>query len=142
MLPNVSVFEIGVRWFLLMVVMAAGSMSTNAQVVDGDASKRVDEFLEQWDKRDSGGCGVGVVRDGQLVYKRAFGMANLDFDVPNTTQTKFNLASVSKAVTAFSILQLADEGKLSLDDDIRKHLPEMPVYAEPITIRHLLSHTS
>jgi CubicO group peptidase (beta-lactamase class C family) len=88
------------------------------------------------------GCAVGAVRDGRLVYKRAFGMANLDYDVPNTTSTLFNLASSSKPFTAASIALLAQQGKLSLDDDIRKYLPEMPKYDDTITIRHLIHHTS
>lgn len=78
----------------------------------------------------------------KLVYKRAFGMANLDYDVPNTALTRFNLASSSKPFTAMSIALLAEQGKLSLDDDIRKYLPEMPDYGKTVTIRHLLHHTS
>lgn len=88
------------------------------------------------------GGAVGVVKDGKLVYKRAFGMANLDYDIPNTTSTLFNLASASKPFTAASVALLAQQGKLSLDDDIRKYVPEIPKYEAPITIRHLLHHTS
>jgi CubicO group peptidase (beta-lactamase class C family) len=107
-----------------------------------EAAKKVDEFLAQWDKNDMPGCSVGAVQNGNLVYKRAFGMANLDYDVPNTTLTRFNLASASKPFTAMSIGLLAQQGKLSLDDDIRKYVPEIPKYDETITIRHLLYHTS
>lgn len=109
---------------------------------DDEAAKKTDAFLAQWDKNDLPGCGVGAVRDGKLVYKRAFGMANLDYDVANTTTTLFNLASASKPFTAMSIALLAQQGKLSLDDDIRKYVPEMPKYNETVTIRHLLYHTS
>lgn len=109
---------------------------------DDESAKKVDAFLSQWDKNDMPGCAVGAVRDGRLVYKRAFGMANLDYDVPNTTSTLFNLASSSKPFTAASIALLAQQGKLSLDDDIRKYLPEMPKYEDTITIRHLIHHTS
>lgn len=109
---------------------------------DEEAAKKADSFLSQWDKNDMPGCSVGAVRDGRLVYQRAFGMANLEYDVPNRASTLFNIASASKPFTAMSIALLARQGKLSLDDDIRKYVPEMPKYAEPITIRHLLHHTS
>src|SRR5918999_1208502 len=118
------------------------NMTAKTQPADDESAKKVDEFLSQWDKNDMPGCAVGVVKDGRLVYKRGFGMANLDYDVPNTPSTRFNLASVSKPFTAMSIALLAQQGKLSLDDDIRKYVPEMPKYDETITIRHLIHHTS
>jgi CubicO group peptidase (beta-lactamase class C family) len=109
---------------------------------DRESAKKVEAFLAQWDKSDMPGCAVGAVKDGRLVYKGAFGMANLDYDVPNTTSTRFNLASVSKPFTAMSIALLAQQGKLSLDDEIQKYVPEMPKYQYPITIRHLIHHVS
>jgi CubicO group peptidase (beta-lactamase class C family) len=115
---------------------------TKLQPSDDETAKKVDAFLSQWDKNDMPGCSVGAVKDGRLVYKRAFGMANLDYDVPNTNSTLFNLASSSKPFTAASIALLAQQGKLSLDDDIRKYLPEMPKYDDTITIRHLIHHSS
>jgi CubicO group peptidase (beta-lactamase class C family) len=117
-------------------------MTAKLQPSDEESAKKVDEFLAQWDKNDMPGCSVGAVKDGRLVYKRAFGMANLDYDVPNTPSTVFNLASASKPFTAFSIALLAQQGKLSLDDDIRRFVPEFPKYDETVTIRHLLYHTS
>ncbi|MET0754465.1 MAG: serine hydrolase domain-containing protein [Pyrinomonadaceae bacterium] len=134
--------------FLFMVGFTAANvfgqpnMPAKLSPSDEEAAKKVDAFLAQWDKNDMPGCAVGVIKDGKLVYKRAFGMANLDYDVPNTPTTLFNLASASKPFTAMSIALLAQQGKLSLDDDIRKYLPEIPKYAETITIRHLLHHTS
>ncbi|HEV2861117.1 MAG TPA: serine hydrolase [Pyrinomonadaceae bacterium] len=133
---------------LLMVGLAAAdvlgqqNMTAKTQPSDDEAAKKVDAFLSQWDKNDLPGCAVGVVRDGRLVYKRGFGMANLDYDVPNTPLTRFNLASASKPFTAMSIALLAQQGKLSLDDDIRKYVPEIQKYENTVTIRHLLHHTS
>ncbi len=133
---------------LLMVGFTAtdilGRQNMTAKLLpsDDETAKKVDAFLSQWDKNDMPGCAVGVVKDGKLVYKRGFGMANLDYDVPNTPSTLFNLASVSKPFTAFSIALLAQQGKLSLDDDIRKYVPELPKYDETVTIRHLIHHTS
>src|SRR4028118_2178835 len=133
---------------LFMIAFTAGdilgqqNMTASTQPSDDELAKKVDAFLSQWDKNDMPGCAVGVVRDGRLVYKRGFGMANLDYDVPNTPSTRFNLASVSKPFTAFSIALLAQQGKLSLDDDIRKYVPEIPKYDDTITTRHLLHHSS
>jgi len=107
-----------------------------------ESAKKADDFLSQWDKTDQPGCAVGVVKDGALVYKRGFGMANLDYDVPNTPTTRFIVASTSKAFTGMSIALLAQQGKLSFDDEIQKYIPEIPKYEYPITIRHLLHHTS
>ena len=123
-------------------ILGQQNMTAKTQPPDDELAKKVDAFLSQWDKNDMPGCGVGVVKDGRLVYKRGFGMANLDYDVPNTPSTRFNLASASKPFTALSIALLAQQGKLSLDDDIRKYVPEIPKYDETITIRHLLHHTS
>ena len=88
------------------------------------------------------GCALGVYKDGQIVYKRGYGMANLNDDVPITPATVFHVASMSKQFTAASILLLAQQGKLSLDDDVHKYIPELPNFGEPITLRHLLHHTS
>ena len=88
--------------FLLMVgftathILGQQSMTAKLPPSDDETAKKMDAFLSQWDKNDMPGCSVGVVKDGKLVYKRAFGMANLDYDVPNTPTTLFNLASVAK----------------------------------------------
>jgi CubicO group peptidase (beta-lactamase class C family) len=128
--------------FVAADVSGQQNLSAKTQLSDEEAGKKADAFLAQWDKTDMPGGAVAVVKDGKLVYKRAFGMANLDYDVPNTTSTLFNLASASKPFTAMSIALLAQQGKLSLDDDIRKYVPEIPKYDETVTIRHLLYHTS
>jgi CubicO group peptidase (beta-lactamase class C family) len=103
---------------------------------------RVDKLFASWDKPDSPGCALGVIQDGQFLYERGYGMANLEYDLPITSESVFRIGSTSKQFTAMCLLLLEEEGKLSLDDDIRKHLPEMPEYESPITIRHLLHHTS
>ncbi len=88
------------------------------------------------------GCAVGLSRDGKAVLTRAYGMANLEYGVPNTPETIFESGSVAKQFTAAAMVLLAQDGKLSLDDDIRKHVPEVPNFGKTITIRHLLTHTS
>jgi CubicO group peptidase (beta-lactamase class C family) len=103
---------------------------------------RVDQVFAEWNKPDSPGAALVVVKDGSVIYKKGYGIANLEYDIPITPSTVFHIASVSKQFTAFSILMLAKQGKLSLDDDIHKYLPELPDYGKPMTIRHLCHHTS
>ena len=103
---------------------------------------RVDALFAAYDRDDSPGCALGVYRDGAIAYARGYGMADLERRVPITPKSVFDLGSTSKQVTASSVILLAQEGKLSLDDDVRRWIPEMPVYQRPVTIRHLLNHTS
>jgi len=88
------------------------------------------------------GVAVAVVKGGDIVYKRGFGMSNLEHDIPIKTTSVFHIASISKQFTTMSILLLEKEGKLSLDENIRKYIPEVPDFGETITIRHLAHHTS
>jgi len=83
-----------------------------------------------------------VIKDGQIVYKHGYGMANLEHNIPMSPASIMDTGSVSKQFTAMAIALLAEQGKLSLDDDIRKYLPEIPKYENTITIRHLIHHTS
>jgi CubicO group peptidase (beta-lactamase class C family) len=116
-----------------------GNSSAQAQV---SLEQKVDQLFKQWDKPDSPGCALGVIKDGQFVYQRGYGSANLDHNIPITSKSVFYIASMSKQFTAMSIALLVKQGKLSLDDDIRKYLSEMPAYQRPITVRHLIHHTS
>ena len=89
------------------------------------ATARVDALFAKWDKPDSPGCALAFIKDAQVIYKRAYGTANLDYAIPISSQSVFNIASVSKQFTATSVALLAMQGKLSLDDDIHKYLPEL-----------------
>jgi CubicO group peptidase (beta-lactamase class C family) len=103
----------------------------------------VDRVFLPWARHDAPGCAVGVSRNGAVVYEAGFGMANLEHDVPITPASIFHVASISKQFTAAAIMLLAHDGRLSLDDEIQKYLPEVPRLGDaPITIRHLLHHTS
>lgn len=115
--------------------------SQSVKPEDGLATQ-VDALFAPWDSETSPGAAVAVVKDGKIVYKKGYGMANLEYGIPNTPSTVFHIASVSKQFTVFSVLLLEKEGKLSLDDDIRKHIPEIPDFGKTITLRHLASHTS
>ena len=103
---------------------------------------RIDALFEAWDKPTSPGCAVAVIKDAEILYERGYGMADLEHDVPVTPKTVFYIGSTSKQFVTFCILLLEEEGKLNLDDDIRVHIPEFPEYDRPITIRHLIHHTS
>lgn len=107
-----------------------------------DAAAQVDRLFQPWDSPETPGVAVAVARGGRTVFAHAYGMAELDNSVPNTTATLFESGSVSKQFTAAAVVLLAQQGKLALTDDVRKHVPELPDYGTPITIRHLLNHTS
>jgi CubicO group peptidase (beta-lactamase class C family) len=103
---------------------------------------RVDSVFEEYDRPGSPGCAVGVYRNGAVAYARGFGSANLEHGIPIAPSTVFYVGSVSKQFTAMSVALAAKEGKLSLDDPARKYVPELPDFGTPLTIRHLLHHTS
>lgn len=125
--------------FLLVTLAPTG---VAAQQVPQAVAARVDAAFQRWSSAAAPGCAVGVSKDGQLSFARAYGMADLEHDVRNTPQTIFEAGSVSKQFTAAAVVMLALDGKLSLDDDVRKYLPEVPEYGRTIRIRHLLNHTS
>ena len=104
-------------------------------------AERVDRIMAAHARSDGPGCAVGVSRDGELLLARGYGLANLDHRVPNDPGTVFDVGSVSKQFTAAALLLLAEEGRLSLDDPVRRHIPELPDYGVPLTLRHLIHHT-
>lgn len=106
------------------------------------AEARVDKLFAQFDRKDSPGCALAVVRDGRVIYQRGYGMADLEHDVPLTPQSVLYIGSTAKQFAAASVALLAQQGKLSLDDNVRKYVPELPDYQPPVTLRHLLHHTS
>jgi len=103
---------------------------------------RVDQLFQAWNRPDSPGAAVVVVKDGAVVFQRGYGCANLEQGIPITPQTRFDVASVAKQFTGLSVAMLVEQGQLSLDDDVRKHLPDVPDFGQPITLAHLLYHTS
>ena len=104
--------------------------------------RKVHELSVPWNKPDTPGYALAIIRNGKIIYRHGYGMADLEHRVAISPSTVFHVASMSKQFTAFAIHLLAQEGKLSLDDDIRKYLPELNDFGKTITIRHLLHHTS
>ena len=133
-----------IRSFSLGVasVIALGTPARAQQAAGDPLPARVDRVFAQWDRPGSPGCAVGVSRDGRVLYTHGYGAANLEYDVPITAASIFESGSVAKQFTAAAIVLLAQDGKLSLDDDIRRYVPEVPDFGETIRIRHLLTHTS
>ena len=127
---------------MVCVLFAVATAGTTNQEEKDPRAEKVDKVFAQWDKPESPGCEVAVIKDGKIIYKRGYGMANLEHNIPMSPSSIMDTGSVSKQFTAMAIALLAEQGKISLDDDIRKYLPEIPQYEAPITIRHLVHHTS
>jgi CubicO group peptidase (beta-lactamase class C family) len=129
----------------LIFGLAFVSMAVAVAVVQGQSGagleQSVDRIFAKW-TTSTPGCAVGVAVDGKSVLTKAYGLADLEHDVKNTPDTIFEAGSVSKQFTAAAVLLLAREGKLSLDDPVRKYIPELPDYGSPLLIRHMLNHTS
>jgi CubicO group peptidase (beta-lactamase class C family) len=129
------------RALLSLVVLWLFSISGASSQAPAVPETKVDAVFSRW-TRGTPGCAVGVARNGKSVVEKAYGMADLEHDVTNTPDTIFEAGSVSKQFTAAAVLLLAKEGKLSLDDPARNYIPELPDYGAPLTVRHMLQHTS
>ncbi|MBK8247640.1 MAG: serine hydrolase [Gemmatimonadetes bacterium] len=110
--------------------------------LSSDPKKLVDQLLAPWDRRDGPGAAVAVWRGGRTLLAKGYGMANLAYDIPFTVTTPTNIGSTSKQFTGFAVMLLVDDGKLSLDDDVRKHIPELPDLGSKVTVRNLITHTT
>ena len=125
---------------ILALCCAVGGAAS--QTLSPETRAGIDKVFVGFDKPGSPGCAMAVYRDGAIAYARGYGEASLEHGVPITARTVFDIGSTSKQFTAFAILLLERDGKLSLDDDIRKHVPELQPMPRPVTVRHLLLHTS
>ncbi len=128
----------------LLLLLVAHPLAAQQRAAGGRTPEeaRTDSVFSAFDRSDSPGCSVGVFRDGAIRYARGYGMANLELGFANSPHTVFDVGSVSKQFTAMSILLLQKDGKLDIDESVRKYIPELPAYADHITLRELLSHTS
>ncbi|RYG45072.1 MAG: class A beta-lactamase-related serine hydrolase [Chitinophagaceae bacterium] len=106
------------------------------------AAQKIDEIFTAWNNHGSPGASVAVMKSGKILFTKGYGMANLENNIPNTPSTMFHIASVTKTFTSYSVLLLEKQRKLSLDDNIRKYLPEVPDFGHQITLRQLAQHTS
>lgn len=119
-----------------------GQPMSGASASDEKSSAAVDEVFADLTNSGSPGCALGVFRDGKIVYEKGYGLANIEENVAINPQTVFDIGSTSKQFTAASILLLEKQGKLSVNDEVRKYVPELGETARGVTIRHMLNHTS
>ena len=107
-----------------------------------DPRKLADQLMARFDGDRSPGAAVRVWRDGRTLFSKTYGMANLAYGIPFGPDTRTNIGSTSKQFTAFAVMLQAERGLLSLDDDIRTHIPELPEFDDTVRVRHLVTHTS
>ena len=124
------------KYFLLLFLFTICSFG---QIKENQA---IDRIFTEWNKTDVPGCALGIIKEGKLIYAKGYGMANMEYDIPNSASSVFRIGSTSKQFTAASIVLLSEKDKLSLDDNLKSLFPDFPDYAKKITIRHLLNHTS
>ena len=124
-----------------MILFLFNSLITKAQDYSTQLIQ-IDEFLSTKYNQNTPGCIIGIVKNGKLIYNKGFGMSNLDYGIPMDSRSVINVMSVSKQFTAACIALLVVDGKISMDDDIHKYIPELPDYGKKITIDHLVRHTS
>ena len=128
---------------LCTLIALATATPAAALQLDSETRQRIDDVFAEYDRTGGPGCAVGVVNAGDLVYARGYGMGQMDHEIPISERSVFYLASVSKQFAAAAVVIADHEGHLSLDDDIRRHIPEFPAYYQgTVTVRHLVHHTS
>ncbi|MCT2563078.1 serine hydrolase domain-containing protein [Chryseobacterium herbae] len=132
--------KLPIQWTLILFTLLSSGLCS-AQFKQKDPITRTDSLLNIYKRENAPGMAVAIIKDGKVIYKKTYGLANLENKTPITDSTAFNIASVSKQFTAFIALLAEKEGKLSLDDDIRTYLPELKHLPYKITIRQLANHT-
>jgi CubicO group peptidase (beta-lactamase class C family) len=122
--------------FIVLQVFNSYSQTSQKQI------QKIDSLFTSWNVSNHPGGSVLVSKDGKTIFSKSYGLANIEYNIPNTNNTLFNIGSISKQFTAMGIVLFEEQNKLSFDDNIRKYIPELPNFSEIITIRHLLHHTS
>ncbi len=133
------------RWIRVVLVASSTTIPLSAQTahfLPDSAAGAIDRLYASFAHSGSPGCSAGVYQNGQVIFARGYGFADLINDVPVTPSTRFTVGSVSKQFTAASIALLVGSGRISLSDDVRKYVPELQQYSTPVTIGHLVHHTS
>src|ERR1700691_6292330 len=125
-----------------VVVVVIGLFAQGWLARAENPGQQVDQIFAAWSRPGSPGCSLGVIRNGTFLYRKSYGAASLELGVPLSPESVFYAGSVSKQFTAASVVLAAEQGFLSLDDDVRKYIPELPEYSRPITLRQMLNQTS
>jgi CubicO group peptidase (beta-lactamase class C family) len=124
---------------ILSILLLSFAVLLSGQIRENQA---IDSLFSEWDQSDVPGCALGIVKDGNLIYTKGYGIGDLEHDIKIGPSSVFYIGSVSKQFVTFSILLLEEQGKIDLDDRIQKYLPDFPEYDAPLTIRHFIHHTS
>jgi CubicO group peptidase (beta-lactamase class C family) len=134
------------RWVFMIVLVtltvAIWAVQDEEKKEPLSIAERMEKLFFEWNRLDRPGGAVIVVKDGKVVFQNAYGLANMEHHIPITTKTLFDVVSIARPFTGMAIAMLEAQGKLALEDDIRKHIPELPDFGKTITLRHLLYHTS
>jgi CubicO group peptidase (beta-lactamase class C family) len=130
------------RSMLVLATLALRMLLSVAAFAQDIPTQKVDQIFAVYDKPGSPGCSLGVILNGDFVYRKAYGSASLELKVPLSPQSVFYMGSVSKQFTAAGIVLAAEQGYLALDDDVRKYIPELPDYGHVITLRQMIHQTS
>lgn len=130
------------RILILICCLASLADVVNAQNTNDSTANKLDTIFKNYNTLKGPGCAVSIIKNGKVIITKEYGMANLDYDIPVTSETLFDVASLSKQFTGMVVATLIQEGKISPDDDIHKYLPEVPQFGKKITIENLLYHTS
>ena len=128
---------IKIKFIYVLFVLITGNLFAQDKT-----DSEVDSIFKQYNQKSGPGCAVAILRNDSIIFQKGYGMANLEYDIPITPTTVFDIASVSKQFAGLAISTLIEQGKISMDDDIRKYLPDVPKFSKIITIRHLVHHTS
>src|SRR5689334_22822684 len=123
------------------LIIFAGARLSTAQSLDATTVRRIDSVFSRF-TAETPGCAAGVYQNGRIVFAKGYGSSNIEYGVPITPQTPFIMGSVSKQFTAAAIALLVQDGRIRLDDDVHKYVPELPDYGKKIPIDHLVHHTS
>jgi D-alanyl-D-alanine carboxypeptidase len=135
--------EVPLKRALVAAILILSSAVVRAQSPSArQLDQRVDVIAKKALSRPVAGISIAIARRGRIIFARGYGLANLEHDVAVTPNTVFHIASISKNILAAVVLQLADEGKLRLDEDVTKYVPEAPTHGRHVTVRQLLNHTS
>ena len=126
----------------VLATLALGMLPSLAAFAQDASTSKVDQLFSVYNRPGSPGCSLGVIRDGEFVHRKGYGLASLELGVPLSPQSVSYMGSVSKQFTAAAILLAAEQGYLSLDDDVRKYIPELPDYGHVITLRQMIHQTS
>ena len=128
--------------FAVITIITFGTVLRSPPAASDILTQKVDQIFSVYDKPGSPGCSLGIIRNNDFAYRKAYGSANLELGVPLSSQSVFYMGSVSKQFTAASVVLAAEQGYLSLDDDVHKYIPELPDYGHVVTLRQMIHQTS